>query len=61
MSFQEYYNLEVAPKLTKELDVKANIWTFLYDSDSQEFFRTMGLLKDNEETSLAFEAWKNSN
>ena len=47
--------------LTKELDVKANIWTFLYDSDSQEFFRTMGLLKDNEETSLAFEAWKNSN
>lgn len=47
--------------LTKEIDIKLNIWTFLYDPDvaEEEIFKTMGLLRDNEETSFAFETWKN--
>ena len=44
--------------LTNDLDVRLNIWSFLYDPETTTFFRTMGLLEDNEETSPALEAWK---
>ncbi|MEK6824794.1 MAG: hypothetical protein AABY02_02960 [Nanoarchaeota archaeon] len=47
--------------LTNDLDVRLNIWSFLYDPDTDSLFRTMGLLEDSEETSPAFEAWKNGN
>lgn len=54
--------------LTKDLDVKLNIWSFLYDPDGEglefkETFNTMGLLAkdDSDGTSLVFEAWKKGN
>ena len=34
------------------------VWSFLYDQKIQEPFSTMGLLKNSEETSPAWEAWK---
>ncbi len=44
-------------ELTKGMDVEIEVWTFMYSPDIFEPFDSMGLLKDDEETSPAFEAW----
>lgn len=44
--------------LTNDLDVRLNIWSFLYPQGRDELFSKMGLLKEGEESSLGFDAWK---
>ena len=46
------------PPTRISLDVRLNIWSFLYDPDTDSLFRTMGLLEDSEETSPALKLGK---
>ena len=49
-------------ELTKDLDVRVNIWLHLYEQEqAQEPFKKMSLLSGNEETSAGFEAWNVGN
>ena len=43
--------------LTKELDTKIAIWSFMYDPNSIEPFDSMGLIKKDETKRLGWSAW----
>ena len=42
---------------TEPLEPELLIWSFLYDQDAPQPFTTMGLLRKDDLTSLAWEAW----
>lgn len=46
--------------LTDELDSRFRIWPFVYDQAVTEPFTTLGLLKTDQTTSPAFEAWRDA-
>ena len=45
-------------ELAEPLEPEIMVWSFLYDQEIQYPFNTMGLLSADEETSPAYEAWK---
>lgn len=49
--------IELFFELATGLDPEIMVWSFLYDQDVQEPFHNMGLLKVDEETSKALDAW----
>lgn len=48
-------------ELTKDLDVRLDIWSFLYDPQTSTLFKTMGLLSKDQDSSAALDAWASSN
>jgi hypothetical protein len=46
--------------LTNDLESRFRIWPFVYDQTRAEPFTTLGLLKVDQTTSAAFEAWRDA-
>lgn len=44
-------------RLTKDIDVKIAIWSFMYDPETTEPFRSMGLRRDDGTARPAWDAW----
>ena len=44
-------------ELTKDLSVEISVWSFVYDQDTIEPFRSMGLLRDDGTSRPAWDSW----
>lgn len=49
--------IDVFFRLTEDMNVKIEIWSFLYDPETIEPFRSMGLRRNNGTTRPAWNAW----
>ena len=47
-------------KLTKNLDMEIAIWSFLYDPETIEPFRSMGMRNEDGSVRPAWESWLSS-